>query len=249
MWRTFGQDQPEDRREPAMTEEVQRIIEELNRCTREQRKKIFDHLRIEFPIHEIEKKLNAQAEVICEAIHRASDLTLRGVRGVIAEASFEVSVVKNLEGWKNESPTGDHPYDFLLRDKIGPVRIQIKMQRQKAHKPMWAREAYRYLPSNMYVVETQRTRGGKDSTGGDTRPYRFGEFDVLGVSLHPSSNQWDKFLYTVADWLVPDPNDGKLLLKFQPVAQMPTDAWTDDFRTVVEWFRSGRKSRIWSEEK
>src|ERR1051326_1861709 len=86
----------------AVPDEVQQIIEALGRLTKEQRKRIFDHLRLEFPIHEIEKKLNAQAEVICEAIHRASDLTLRGVRGVIAEASFEVSVVKNLKAWTNE---------------------------------------------------------------------------------------------------------------------------------------------------
>jgi hypothetical protein len=244
MWKTFDQGRLGDHGESVMIDEVQRIIEDLNRCTKEQRKRVFDHLRLEFPIHEIEKELNAQAEVICEAIHRASDLTLRGVRGVIAEASFEVSVVKSLGGWKDESQAGDHPYDFLLRDKIGPVRVQIKMQRQKAHKPMFASEAYRYLPSDMYVVETQRTRGGKDKAGSDTRPYRFSEFDILGVSLHPSTNQWDQFLYTVADWLIPDPKDGKLLLKFRPVAQVPTDVWTDNFRTAVEWFRSGQKKSI-----
>ena len=74
------------------------IMEALPRCTPNQRKEIFAYLRREFPIHEIEQKLNVQAEVICEAIHRASDLTLRGVRGVIAEAAFEVSVIKNLSG-------------------------------------------------------------------------------------------------------------------------------------------------------
>jgi len=110
---------------------------------------------------------------------------------------------------------------------------------------MWAREAYRYLPPDMYVVETQRTRGGKDASGNETRPYRFGEFDILGVSMHPSCNKWDQFLYTVAAWLLPDPNSSNLLLKFQPVAQAPTDTWTNDFGTAVEWFRSGATNRIW----
>lgn len=42
----------------------------------------------------------------------------------------------------------------------------------------------------MYVVETPRTRGGKDLTSGeDTRPYRYGEFDILAVSMHPSTNR------------------------------------------------------------
>jgi len=81
-------------------------------------------------------KAFATADVICEAIHRASDLTIRGVRGVIAEASFEVSVIKNLGVWRNESLQGDHPFDFLLQDETGPVRVQIKMQRQKAHQAM-----------------------------------------------------------------------------------------------------------------
>jgi hypothetical protein len=229
-----------------MPDEVQQILEALGRCTKDQRKQIFDYLRLEFPIHEIERKLNAQAEVICEAIDRASDLTLRGVRGVIAEASFEVSVLKNLRRWADESPSGDHPYDFLLRDDIGAVRVQIKMQRQKAHQHMWASQAYRHLPSDMFVVETQRTRGGKDSAGRNTRPYRFGEFDILGVSLHPSCNQWDRFLYTVASWLLPDPKDPGLLLKFQPVPQRPTATWSDDFETAVGWFRSGEAKRIWT---
>jgi hypothetical protein len=229
-----------------MTDEIDHILAALNRCTKEQRKRVFDFLRLEFPIHEIEKKLNAQAEVICEAIHRASDLTLRGVRGVIAEASFDVSVVKKLKGWTAETLVGDHSYDFLLRDGQGPVRVQIKMQRQKAHKPMWAKEAYRYLPSDMYVVETQRTRGGKDAVGADTRPYKFGEFDILGVSMHPSTNAWDQFLYTVCAWLLPDPANSGLLLKFQPVARGPSSTWTDNFETAVQWFRSGKQARLWA---
>src|SRR4051812_42485228 len=108
MHKISSQNPPEGPGENAMPDEIEPILEALNRCTKEQRKRIFDHLRLEFPIHEIEKKLNAQAEVICEAIHRASDLTLRGVRGVIAEASFEVSVVKNLAGWTDATPPGDH---------------------------------------------------------------------------------------------------------------------------------------------
>jgi hypothetical protein len=110
---------------------------------------------------------------------------------------------------------------------------------------MMANQAYRYLPNDAYVVETQRTRGGTNSAGANTRPYKFGEFDILGVSMHPSCNQWNCFLYTVGDWLVPNPDRASELLKFQPVAKAPNDCWTDDFKTAVEWFRSGRKACIW----
>lgn len=97
----------------------------------------------------------------------------------------------------------------------------------------------------MYVVETQRTRGGKNPvTGEDTRPYRFGEFDLLAVAMQPSTNEWNTFMYSVANWLLPGPNDETRLLKFQPVAIQPNDDWTDDFKECVKWLRSGIEKRI-----
>lgn len=225
--------------------EVDEIMRLLRGCTEEQRREIFKYLRLEFPIHPIESKLNTQAEIILEAIDRASDLTLRGVRGVIAEAAFEVDVVEKLQGWNDISPEEDFPYDFLLEDKIGQVRVQVKMQRQKTHRPMMANEGYRHLPPEMFVVETQRTRGGEDAaTREDTRPYRFGEFDILAVSMHPSTNNWNSFMYTVADWLLPRPENKAYLLKFQPVAPRPNNDWTDNFEICVGWFRSGQKKKI-----
>ena len=96
--------------------------------------------------------------------------------------------------------TSDPPYDYLLDDGRGTIKVQVKLQRKKADKPMMASEGYRRLSSVMYVVETQRTRGGKDTkTGEDTRPYRFGEFDILAVATEPSSQRWDTFMYTVAN--------------------------------------------------
>jgi len=224
-------------------EELERL---LARCTAEQRREIFDLLRLEFPIHPIETKLNAQAEVILEAIDRASDLTLRGIRGVIADAAFEVHVVKHLSNWTDKTPRGDYPFDFLLQDAIGFVKVQVKMQRSKEQRPMMANEARRHLPSNMYVVETQRTRGGTDpATGENSRPYRFNEFDILAVSMHPSCNDWSQFFYTVTRWLLPDPSNENYLLKFQPVSKSPNDMWTNDFDTCVSWFRSGENKKIW----
>ena len=120
------------------------------------------------------------------------------------------------------------------------------MQRQKAHAPMMANQAYRFLPADAFVVETQRTRGGKDKLGANTRPYKFGDFDILGVSMHPSCNEWNCFLYTVANWLVPNRDQPNEMLKFQPVPKAPNDYWTDDFKTAVEWFRARRDACIWS---
>lgn len=217
----------------------------LERCNKKQRREIFDLLRAEFPIHALEAKLNIPAELILEAIDRASDLTLRGVRGVIAEIAFKLNVADKLKGWTSEELQGDFPYDFLLRDQVGAVRVQVKMQRLKGQIPMMANQGYKRLPADMYVVETQRTRGGKDhKTGEDTRPYKFGEFDVLAVSMHPSTHEWSSFMYTVANWLLPRPENKSLMLKFQPVAKNPNNVWAGSIEKCIRWFRSKEKKTI-----
>jgi hypothetical protein len=225
--------------------DIEQIKRLLILCSPAQRQEIFQYLRAEFPIHPLEVELNTEAEIILEAIQRSGGLTLRMIRGVIAEAAFEVEVVERLEGWRNVTPQGDLPYDFLLDDGQGAARVQVKLQRSLAHRPMWAREAYRFLPGDMYVVETQRTRRGSDKrTGGSTRPYRFGEFDLLAVAMYPSTGEWNTFMYTVADWLLPGRTDPAEMLKFQPVATLPNDDWTNDFYTAVGWLRSSLQKKI-----
>lgn len=123
--------------------------------------------------------------------------------------------------------------------------MQVKLQRSKEGRPMWATEASRAFPADMYVVETQKTRRGtRRKTGGATRPYRFGEFDLLAVATYPSTTRWDTFLYTVAGWLLPGRADPAEILKFQPVARTPNEDWTDRFATAVKWFRTGEKKTI-----
>jgi len=224
---------------------IEQIKYLLSLCTPVQRQEIFRYLRKEFPIHSLEVELNTEAEIILEAIQRAGGLTLRMIRGVIAEAAFRIDVTARLSGWTNITPLGDLPYDFLLSDSQGTVRVQVKLQRSLGRRPMWASEAYRFLPKDMYVVETQRTRGGSNrKTGGLTRPYRFGEFDLLAVAMYPSTNRWDKFMYTVSDWLLSREADPSEMLKFQPVATVPNDDWTDNFYRAVEWWRAGVKKKI-----
>jgi len=70
------------------------ILKLLEECSSEERREIFNHLRKEFPIHPLEADLNTQAEVILEAMARSSDLTMRGIRGIIAEAAFLVNVLQ-----------------------------------------------------------------------------------------------------------------------------------------------------------
>jgi hypothetical protein len=214
------------------------ILQLLEACNEEERREILQRIRQTTPIHPIEAKLNTSAEVILEAIDRASDLTLRGIRGIIAEASFLVNVLNELKGWRNITPPGDFPYDFLIEDAIGQIKIQVKMQRKERGNPKLTR-------SGKYVVETQRTRGGIDATTGEaTRPYRFGEFDILVVSMHPSTGDWSRFMCTVGNWLVPRRGAPAQLETLQPVSINPDADWTDNLLTSIEWFRSGQLKTI-----
>jgi excisionase family DNA binding protein len=239
--------QPESPGRPRSMEnrDVDRILGLVRKCDPTAREEALRRLREEYPIHPLEAKLGAPAELILEAIHRAGPLTLRGIRGVLAESAFELNVVKKLVGWTSLPTPNDPPYDFLLDDGQGPVKVQVKLQRKKADRPMLASEGYRWLSPEMFAVETQRTRGGKDlKTGEDTRPYRFGEFDILAVATEPSTGRWDTFMYTLGRWLIPRLTNNQLLLKFQPVPASPNSDWTGSFEACVDWFRSGLDKSI-----
>lgn len=214
-------------------DEVLRLLEA---CSEQERLEVFQYLRRTIPIHAIEAKLNTQAEVILEAIDRSSDLTLRGIRGIIAEAAFLVDVLGKLDGWKDVTPSGDAAYDFLIEDGEGRLSIQVKMQRSEVGKPK--------LKNGKFVVETQRTRSGKKAGGLATRPYRFGEFDIIAISMYPSTNNWNTFMYSVGSWLLPRPKDPTLLQVYQPIPPKPNEDWTDDLLTSIKWFRSGTQKTI-----
>ncbi len=224
-----------------MKSDLHDIKKLINSCTDSECGELLSYIRTRVNIHPLEEKLGCKAEIILEAISRSSDLTVRGIRGIIAEAAFKTEVIDALKGWKDITPDiGDFPFDFKIQDHKGEITIQVKMQRLKNHRPMTANEGYRIYSEKMYVVETQRTRGGV-LNGEDTRPYRFGEFDILAVSMHPSTNSWKNFMYIPSKWLVPRPENKKLLMKFQPVAMTPNNDWTDNLEACIEWHRKSNK--------
>src|SRR5690606_6724744 len=120
------------------------------------------------------------------------------------EAAFASEVIPTLGGWTDITPPGDLPYDFLIEDRTGQVRVQVKLQRSTRGQPTRGTDVYkreRLFSPEMYVVETWRTRTGKKD-GRATRPYRYGEFDILAVGMHPSSGSWDSFMFSVERWLL-----------------------------------------------
>jgi len=238
-----------------MSESVETIKNFIDQCSAEERRALFEFLRGRIPRHPLEEQWGIDAERILTAIHRSPDLTKRGVRGILAEAVFERDVLPSIEGlgWRIlPVPGGDPPYDFLLERGGQRASIQVKLQRTEQGQPK--RYQPKRYPNELYVVEVQRTRSGrkrhkkaaKSSSAGDqsTRPYRFGDFDILAVNIQPATHQWRDFRYTVSSWLIPRKSSPRLIEIFQPVSLAPNDVWTDRLDVCLEWFRHGDRRKV-----
>jgi len=226
------------------TDAVGQIRAVLDSLNADDRRAALASLRRAYPIHRLEVEWNVGADVILEAIARAPDLTQRGVRGVLAEAVCKTEIIDRLDGWQDTTPDGNHPFDFRIRSGDSEVTIQVKLQRKQAGHPMVADQAAGLAGTDLYVVETQRTRAGRDRSGASTRPYRFGEFDILAVCMEPATRDWTRFRYTVARWLIPRTDDPQLIAVYQPVSLGPNDDWTDQLETCLRWLRSGTAKTI-----
>jgi hypothetical protein len=128
---------------------------------------------------------------------------------------------------------GNLSYDLLLTDVTGEVRVQVKLQRKEMGVPKLYRKR-----ADCFVVETQRTRGGKRADNEASRPYRVDEFDVLAVCLHPATNDWTKFVFCATRDLAVRASDTRLLDVMQPIQMKEPSNWTTDFDRAVARFRA-----------
>lgn len=224
------------------------IRELLAQCSPEERAALFRELRATHQIHDFEAIIGAPAEMILEAVHRAPELTRRMLRGVIADAAFRTFVVPAVapHGWRDVTPPGNFSYDYQLADDIGPVTVQVKLQRSERGSPVVKNGARFGFGPEVFMTETQKTRTGTDGDENKTRPYRYGDFDILAVSMQPSTGKWDRYMYTVGRWLLPGKQEGEMAT-LQPVTMEPGEFWTNDFRTAAQWLRaddSGKRMKL-----
>ncbi|HMO45971.1 MAG TPA: hypothetical protein PKB14_08055 [Rubrivivax sp.] len=222
-----------------MSEETLEAVRELlAQCTPEERAAIFKELRATHPIHPYEAVIGAPAEMILEAVYRAPELTRRMLRGVIADAAFRTFVVGVLaaRGWRDVTPEGNFAYDYSVDDGNGPITVQVKLQRSERGAPV-VKDGKRYgFDGEVFMAETQKTRTGTDGDENQTRPYRYGEFDVLAVSMQPSSGNWGSYMYTLGRWLLPGKTESEMAT-LQPVTKTAGEFWADDFEVAARWFR------------
>lgn len=247
-----------------MNETIEVVKDLIHDCSEVEQKALRAYFKSLFP-HPLETAWGIDSDTILNAIGRSSDLTKRGVRGIIAEAVFASDVIPSVKdiGWEVINIAGDLSYDAHLQRSGLSARVQIKLQRLERHKPKLYYPKF-YDEKSLYVVEVQKTRSGQKTTkaplpGSDeklmatksvttsTRPYKFGDFDILAVNMHPSSGDWKTFRYTLASSLLPRQKNPALIEIFQPVAAQPNEAWTDDLATCLKWFEEGRKHLVFAE--
>jgi len=238
-----------------MRKDLEQAKEFINHCSETERRALVAYLLTKLPRHPLEEKWDVEAETILTAIYRSPDLTQRGMRGILAEAVFERDILPSVEkmGWHVlAAPVGDLPYDFLLEQQTQKASIQVKLQRTEQGTPK------RYQPkryvNELYVVEVQKTRSGKKRqqetpgalVAGDesTRPYGFGDFDILAVNMQPTTHKWTDFRYTLSRWLIPRGTNSRLIEIFQPVSLEPNEVWTDKLDICLEWFQSGDRRTV-----
>lgn len=244
-----------------MNESIDLIKKLISECSVDEQKALKQYLRSLLP-HPLESEWGIDADTILSAIRRSSDLTKRGVRGIIAEAVFENAVLPSIKtsGWEPVVIVGNTSYDMHLQRGDSSARIQIKLQRLEKGAPKLYYPKH-YEAGSLYVVEVQKTRSGEKTTkqhlpGAEataqatdrvtvqTRPYRFGDFDILAVNMHPSSGDWKNFRYTVASWLLSRAQDKSLIEIFQPVASVPNQIWADDLAVCLDWFVAGENRSV-----
>ncbi len=233
-----------------MTKLSDSILGLIAKADESERKAIFQEIRKQIPLHPLEKEWGVPAEAILSAIGRATDLTRRGIRGILAESIFEQIIMPKLSsrGWKQLEITGDKPYDFYIAQGTTKLGIQVKLQRKQSGVPMEYPAIRRMTlvgaPARLVCVEVQKTRTG-EAGGVATRPYRFGDFDILAVSLQPSTGDWNRFIFTPARWLLKRKADPGLIEIFQPVSLTPDSYWTDDLSICIEWNRDKKPRKLY----
>ena len=216
---------------------AKQVIAAIAKLKPEKRRKVFDHLRAEFA-HALETKWGLPYETVLEAIGRASDLTQRGVRGVIAEAVFILQVLPEAlegSGWAvvDAAIAADIPFDVVVEKGKTRVRVQVKNQRTERGEPKMKQAAW--------VAEVQKTRSGKKS-GKPTRPYRFEDFDLIAVCLWPATRSWKRFAYCLTRDLVPRKHDKSMIEIMQRIPKdLRGGGWADDLVGRLEAFRTLHK--------
>ena len=210
--------------------EIELLQEQLLKLSPAERKLVLTVL----PRHQLEVEFDVNAEIILDAISRSSDLTKRGVRGIIAESVFIKEVLpvqlENTDWRLSDASASDLPYDALIENSLG-VKVSIQVKNQRVEK------GYVKIKNGNWIVEVQKTRSGKGADGQSTRPYKFTDFDLIAVCLWPGTRDWRKFAYCFTKHLVPRRGSGELIEIMQPIPTSINEGyWNSSLTDLLRGF-------------
>jgi hypothetical protein len=181
------------------------------------------------PRHPLEEKLNAPAEDIMDAVLNGFRAIV-DVKGKLAELYMYRSL-ENLrragvvEAVKWHDQDGQADFEIVYRGHT--YRLECKNIRSPKR------------PTDLTRVEMQKTRNARDGT--NTRGYRFGDFDLIGVCLFNRTGRWN-FLYTTCQEMEPRENDRSCLKVMQAVPESPDARWTEDLKDALDKAADQRES-------
>ncbi len=172
--------------------------------------------------HDLEKKLNAPAKDILDAISRGMRAQV-DVKGKLAEL-YLYKILKKLETrgkireleWMDK----DGAPDFKFICKSRKICIECKNLRNEVFRK----------PEMIYKVEIQKTRNSKD--GSNTRSYRKDHFDILAVCKFNQTGKWEFVFIKASNLEVVDDNP-KLLKIMHRVPVKTRQPWTDDLAKIL----------------
>lgn len=184
-------------------------------------------------LHELERKFNAPAVDIMEAINNGFRAQV-DVKGKLAELYLS----RDLEALK-QSGVIDR-YEWYDKDGEPDFHVwvagkRLVMECKNIRSPTLSKKGKRSAPK----VELQKTRDGLDANGKKTRGYSVDHFDILGVCLFNHTGEW-RFVFIASRYLDRRPADPSRLKVMQAVPLTEADIqrlgkpWSSDLRTVIQ---------------
>jgi hypothetical protein len=128
------------------------------------------------------------------------------------------------------------------------VRILITILQLEAGKPR--RQHPQNGQGDRYVVQVQKklsrarvVKGGLNAEHRETgesklsqaRAYRFEDFDILAVNLHPATRRWTEFRFALSTRLTARKDQPSLIAASQLASLDPVGLWTNDFAVCLDW--------------
>jgi len=172
--------------------------------------------------HPLERKFNAPAKDILEAIERGFRAQV-DVKGKLAElylyrhferlrADGQIISIQ----WHDADGLPD--FELLMQDR---QKLRVECKNLRSGKNFSAQRGCK--------VEIQKTRGGLDKAGRKTRGYLADYFDLLAACTFNLTGEW-RFRFIAARRLARRDEDPKVLKVMQSVPLMGDDKyWFDDF--------------------